>query len=365
MTGGRHSARPLVDLSKFPANHPDAQFLVQFLCQRYASPNGVKRLLEEAGVQHQAVAWERALIQVWPDILREAASEHRLRALVERVASEVHGRERSDFLKWILTQPVWKVHQAGNAYDVRFLLSEFRRPILDRKALREHLNDLASEDGASLLVVTGSRSSGRTFSFHIMKYISARLDLFDANLVDHDMWTDPPKPIELMRAITDVMGLEPPGDHDIEDEITRAKLLANSFVAAVSRGRRTRWLVIDSLDRPTVRADTEAMIQAIVEAVDRGVRKLRLVLLGYQGRLPLGVEPATLREEIPPVDRAMLEEFYVAAGNQNGIEVDPAAIGAALDANLEGFDPSAPYDLAELAPRVTATCRAIFQDVPT
>jgi hypothetical protein len=338
---------------------------MQFLANRYASPNEVKRLLEEAGVQLQAVAWERALVHVWPDILREAAATNRLRALVELVASEVHVREMSELLTWILTQPVSKVHQAGNAYDVRFLLSEFRRPILDRGRLRQHLNDLASEDGASLLVVTGSRSSGRTFSFHIMKYISARLDLFDAHLVDHDMWTEPPKPIELMRAITDVMGLEPPGDHDIEDEITRAKLLANSFVAAVSRGRRTRWLVIDSLDRPTVRADTEAMIQAIVEAVDRGVRNLRLVLLGYQGRLPPGVEPTTLREEIPPVDRAMLEEFYVAAGNESGIDIDHAAIGAALDANLKGFDPSAPYDLAELAPRVTATCRAMFQGVLT
>ena len=231
----------------------------------------------------------------------------------------------------------------SGAAPVEAILLPGGRPFLNRQGLRWALRELLRTDGSRVLVVNGPPGSGKSYSLALVRYLAAVLN-FPVAWVDlqAEVWPGY-TPADLASALGRQMGADPGSMPTVQGSPGRwVHQLGDWLTAEAAREDGRWWFVLDGADQTDLPRETHDLIQYLAHQVAAAAFSLRLVLLGYEEPLPLGIEERVLRDNIGPIGQADLWHFFARLFAQEGLEYAPEAVEAAVDAVLQAVPESHP-----------------------
>jgi hypothetical protein len=208
---------------------------------------------------------------------------------------------------------------------------------IDRSGLRSHLRDLLSDSPSRVLVVTGERPCGKSYTWF---YVRQRELLGDITpvLVDLSDWAEPSGPVEVMSSIGLQLGLPEPTIDEHAQGAAQAQRLRDWLVGMLQpreRDGHRYLLVFDSLDHVAQRDDTLQLIEYIAgAAIRQRLAGLRVILLGYTNRLPIDPLESVLTEEVRDIGAPELREFFGSLAHQANLTITDQAIDVAVNSVL-------------------------------
>ena len=223
-------------------------------------------------------------------------------------------------------------------------------PVLDRVDFQRTLEDMLPPASAQVLLVNGSRYSGRSFSLKIAQQMLGRLGHTVVPLSAMSLNDAPPE--AFVSEIRQLLGLAAAPLPVGADLSTRASLaqrhlltaflgdLRKSFPADPPKSRLV-WIFIDGLDQAVLPKETLELISSLAQRVVE-VPTLRLGLVGYERELPSDVDATLTRETIAPVTTADVET-YIGYACECAARAMPAAQRRAL---AESVVAAAPIEAA-------------------
>ncbi|GJF33299.1 hypothetical protein KNE206_59990 [Kitasatospora sp. NE20-6] len=231
-----------------------------------------------------------------------------------------------------------------------------QRLFLDRTLLRSHLRDLLSDSRSRVLLVTGPRSCGKSYTWYLVSHVAQQLQTFKPLLVDLGEWADQAcTPYDLMSSIASQLKLpEPTVDHYAQGA-AQARRLRDWLVGQLyDQCVGAKYLlVVDSLDHVPLQADTAALIDHLAgAAVRERLPGLRVMLLGY-GHPEIDALDSVLTEPVGTIDRRVLCDFFARLAAGLDVEIDPAVIDTVVDRMLTQL----PADRADAIRRLPGTVR--------
>ena len=184
--------------------------------------------------------------------------------------------------------------------------------LIDREELRAALEELQKNDGPRVLVVTGERMSGKTYSCQLVYYLAN--DFNPRHIVVYvDLDKDVREPDALAETIVSQMGREVGTIPDRErDQKMRYALRLCDWITTQIRNaeRATYWLVFDGFRERTVLTETKELIEDLAVRAQTTLRQCRIVLLNYTDILPPQIKNAAGKEHIKRIERAELVRFF-------------------------------------------------------
>jgi hypothetical protein len=340
-----------LDERPYRFDDPVGQELLSELMSVYFLQPLVQQFAMDAGMPVAGIAWTGRMEDVWPEVLRKAAEQRRLRALIGRVAAHAEGAA-IEVVKRLLAEPL---PVAGNArlavardpYGLNLLGGGMRpRPFIDRIELRRLLRQFTEKDAERVLVVTGERRAGKSYSWHLIYHVGDNVMGVRPCLLDLTKWSGPPLGSQdLMEMVADALALdEKPQRDPLAQEDAQAWKLRVWFLGQIRKQQTPCWLVLDGLDRAPLTESARRLVTEIVEAAKNNeAGELRMVLLA--GPRPDDDDYGVLHDEIGPVPLDELRKFFDQASAMVGR-------GALTDA---AFDRLLTHLFGE-APPPTALC---------
>ncbi|MFI6448606.1 effector-associated domain EAD1-containing protein [Kitasatospora sp. NPDC050543] len=239
-----------------------------------------------------------------------------------------------------------------------------QRLFLDRELLRSHLKDLVSDSRSRVLVVTGPRSCGKSYTWYFVADIAEQLKSFRPVLIDLGEWADQIcTPLDLMGAIAFELKLPEPTVDQHAQGAGQARRLRDWLVGQLydQTTGAEYVLVVDSLDQVPLRQDTAELIEHLAGAAIRHrLPGLRVILIGYQ-RLELHTLDSVLTEPIGEIDRPVLCDFFHRLAEEVGVDLGTYVVGLVVDQLLQELPQEPALALRSLPERVRATANAVFE----
>jgi len=228
---------------------------------------------------------------------------------------------------------------------------------LCRPGLRGNLKRIGQGNETRVLVVTGQRGSGKTYSKDFIGYLLQFDPAYQAQrnqlaYADLDQFVDGLE--TLARRIGTALQLDPatlpPRPKDDKEQDSRwVPDLFNWLVKGVNAGNTdVWWLVLDGFRVQTLPQAGLDLIDQLADYADNVTTRLRLVLLNYPRADALQF---SLREDIPgaTLDRPDIEKFIQTIYDQSGKPADAQRVSQAVDEILVQVgaqvakDPAQPY----------------------
>jgi len=225
-----------------------------------------------------------------------------------------------------------------------------QRPFIDRSVLRTHLKDLLSGSPRRVLMITGQRPCGKSYTWFYARQPEL-LEGMTPVLVDLSEFTDPSLPVDLMSSIAVQLGLPPPTVDKYAQGAAQARYLRDWLVGQLlPRNGDGRWLLVfDSLDHVAQRDETLQLIEYLAGAAIRDrLTGLRVILLGYANRLPIDLLDSVLTEEIKDIGEPELREFFRSLARRVKLAMSDGAIEVAVNDVLRRLPDSREQRLRQL-----------------
>jgi hypothetical protein len=279
------------------------------------------------GMDASTVVWCGTAATVWPALTRDAAQVDRLEKLILEVKQRkpALAAELDAVLAAEIQGLDWYV--APNRFKARLFGPGCRLALLDRHGLRSGLVGLAQQN-FPVLAITGQPGTGKSYSGtvvqHAMPDSVVLLDIADE-------WPDQanPDPVDAKAFIRRLAHrLDMPADFEADEhtEATRkARELASLFVGRFrSLPKRTRWILIDGLDRSHVQRDVHALVGHLAKEVTAGqLGATRLIVTGHPGDFAPSVLDVLITEEIGPITATQLQLFFQDVADHVGRDLPP------------------------------------------
>jgi hypothetical protein len=195
-------------------------------------------------------------------------------------------------------------------YRTMFLVGN--RVFLHRQGLRDQLKNLGVDNYSRVMVITGPRVSGKTYSRDFINYVLDR-DPNQQQLKHQRLYFHlddyPAGPGDLAKRIGLRLGVKPdmPASKGEQDSRWVSELFDWMMAGIAADPADLVWLILDGFRVQKLTPDTHDLIARLVEEADANPGKLRLVLLNYQ--LPELLDPYPLKEQIEPITRDHIEAF--------------------------------------------------------
>jgi Effector-associated domain 1 len=322
----------------------------------------VQQFVDGAGMHRAAIAWTGRMQDVWPEVLRTAAEQRLLRALMRQVAADADGAA-IEVVGDLLAEPVSAGGGPGHPTDpyALNLLSGGRwpRPFIARPGLRELLREFTEED-TRVLIVTGDRRAGKSYSWHLINHVVDTVRGVRPGLLDLTKWSGPPMgPQDVMEMIADALGMDAPPRDPLAQDYAQTMRLAVWFLGQLRRRRELTWLVVDGLDRAAMSDSARRLIAHIVEGVqDNQAGDLRVALL--EGPPPEPDAYGVLHDIIKPAEVGDLRELFdEASAIAGGGKLTDEAFDLMLAELFSGQPPDA-LCLEEVGPRAARLAGDVF-----
>jgi hypothetical protein len=215
------------------------------------------------------------------------------------------------------------------------------RLFLKRKELRERLREIGVNDNSRVLAISGDRDTGKTYSHDFLHFI----------LENYAGWAGTPQrviyvdmdacvfePEDLARVIGKMIGFDNdfnertmPPDKGEQAPRRIPALIEWLGTKMVNPRSPASWIVLDGFRVRIHPSATHDLIRAIIDAVDLGWKNTRLLLLNYEKHLDLDVIPYILMEDIQPIQRADIEEFFKSVYAKSGRVAGPETLKQTVD----------------------------------
>jgi hypothetical protein len=249
---------------------------------------------------------------------------HRLRRMLRRAEQAVQA-ERDRLLA------------AGDPFLINVLAGN--EVFLDRLELREALRTLTEDPVKIVLQVTGAPSTGKSYSYHLISYLSEVQEFTPALVPLDSTFTS----VDVVRWL----GLRVAPDQPIpplEDDRKKWNGYAALWLVtqAAQRGGPW-WFVLDGLNHLPPTSDVHDLVHDLALAILNYKRsQTRLVLLGYDGSLPIDLRKRHVSEEVRLLTEPDVREFFGSYYLQRHIsacgsdhQVDLEQVGAEVDATVD------------------------------
>lgn len=248
----------------------------------------------------------------------------------------------------------------ANPLDATVL--DMGRPFIDRKEFRTFLADLVPESGKRYLVVNGPLGSGKTHSQYLIEEIKRPFDFQSTCIVLEQEFPSTYHPDVFARRIDRDLRLpdtEPmPAQQNVGDRW--AQEICDWLVEKMLAGGERYWIVLDGFGHPALPEETKRLVAALIHAVDRRLRRVRLVLLDYPEALPRHLRPFVPVDIPPRIGKTELEEYFKAAFTQNGIEADEQQVVDLAGQILAGLPAEDEERTFEIMLRVTESLQQVL-----
>lgn len=233
---------------------------------------------------------------------------------------------------------------------------------IDRTMLRAHLKDLLSASPSRVLVVTGARPCGKSYTWFYVRQPELLGEAVPV-LIDLSEWTEPVPPLDVMSSIALQLGLSEPAIDQHAQGAAQARRLRDWLVGQLRPQEDSgRWLLVfDSLDHAAQRDETLQLIEFLARAaITQRPPGLRMILLGYVNRLPVDPLDTVLTETIEDIGEPELRGFYQALARQAGVTIAEDGIELAARDVLDRLPTDRGRKLSELAKTVREVGNAAF-----
>ena len=250
---------------------------------------------------------------------------------------------------------------AGADPYLRFLIGQ-QQPFIDRSVLRVHLKDLLSDSPSRVLVITGDRPCGKSYTWFFIRQPELLAGMTPV-LVDLSEWANPSRPIEVMSSVALQLGLREPNVDGHAQGAAKARLLRDWLVGQLQQHDRDgRWLLVfDSLDHAGQRDETLQLIEFLAgAAIRQRLTGLRVILLGYANRLPVDPLESVLTERIRDIGEPELRDFFRLLAQHAELTISDDAIAVAANGVLSLLPLERERKLCQLAKTVRVVGNAAF-----
>jgi hypothetical protein len=233
---------------------------------------------------------------------------------------------------------------------------------IDRTALRAHLPELLSASPSRVLVITGDRPCGKSYTWYYVRQPELLGDITPV-LIDLSERADPSLPVEVMTSIALQLRLPVPTIDEHAQGAAQAQRLRDWLVGQLQpRDRDGRWLLVfDSLDHVGQRDDTLQLIEFIAgAAIRQRLAGLRVILLGYVNRLPIDPLESVLTEKIQDIGEPELRDFFRSLAEQAKVTISDQAVDFAVRGVLNLLPGEREQKLRQLPKTVREVGNAAF-----
>lgn len=217
----------------------------------------------------------------------------------------------------------------------------WRRPFLDRAPLREHMRDLLSESATRVLVVTGERQSGRSYTWLYITHLRDHLRTFTPVLVDFSEWVGRIcTPLDVMTEIAAQLRLRQPTVDRDAPGAAQAQQLRTWLVGELPADPGAQWVIVfDSIDHARLSQDTVQLMEYIAgAALLQRHPGLRVVLLGYANRFPLNLGNLVLTERLGAIGKPAVSDFLRTLAEDCGTPITDDAIEVTAEHVLQQLE---------------------------
>ena len=233
--------------------------------------------------------------------------------------------------------------------------------LIDRAVLRESVEILSQPLGKRILVVTGGDRTGKSHSMQLISYLYLRRSQFKLVPIDLEAYQRLLGPDQLIEPIHIARGLvgklpykvEIPAAPDDAQWPSWVLEFCEAFEGGALDDPEWRWIVIDAFNKVPVKQQTFDLIKELARRISTNLPRYRLVLLGYRESLDRAVHPTLAIEDIGPIGKRQLAEFFAVAFDQYGIPTEPRRLAAAVRRVLKGLDPQDADYLATVGQRAS------------
>jgi len=237
------------------------------------------------------------------------------------------------------------------------------RPFIDRSGIRDHLRaSLRGPTGPRVVVISGTRPCGKTWSWHFLTFLEGKLDGLRTAKIDLAELPPPPTPFAVMQTVALRLGLEEPRVDRTAKGSTQAKHLVDWFAGRLQEGKARYILTLDSLDHSRLPDETEDLIDGLArEAADQGdPLRFALVLLGPCFDLS-HVDTFVLGEEqIHPLAEEDVRTFLRRLGEHRGKPLPPQAIDRVVASAFANPPPDPIEAMSQVSRQVARFARDYF-----
>jgi hypothetical protein len=277
------------------------------------TPDSLKRMLLEHANRRldDIVSSASPYPEIVEEVLKRAELDRWTWDLIRAAIAANPGSQKLD--EFIRKYPFYspaKPPPAIDPYRTPFVLA--KQVLIDREELRAALEELQKSDGPRVLVVTGERASGKTYSCELVYYLAN--DFNPAHVAVYvDLDKDVREPDALAETIVRQMGREVGKipDRERDQKMRYALRLCDWITTHVrSAGPATYWLVFDGFRERIVLTETKELIEDLAVRAQTTLRQCRIVLLNYTDILPPQIKNAAGKEHIKRIERTELVQFF-------------------------------------------------------
>lgn len=243
-----------------------------------------------------------------------------------------------------------------------------QRYFIGRKELRLALKEMRSKDPRRVLIVNGDRISGKTYTRELISFLSENTPHHRTVYIDLDKYVyEAPN---LTETIGQQMGMDAnimPKQEDEQKARWVQRLVGWIIARVVNPGDTTYWFVFDGFREQTLLPETKDWIDELAVQAETNVPQCRVVLLNYKESLPLQISDYVNREQIKPIGRVELLDFFEQLNSDHQkkyasehLSGNVETILSQVDAAVAGKPGSEVERLRLLSKAVNETARLLF-----
>jgi AAA ATPase-like protein/effector-associated domain 1 (EAD1)-containing protein len=236
---------------------------------------------------------------------------------------------------------------------------------LDRKELRKALRAIESGSGRNVLVITGTRGSGKTFTCRLLQHgaVQHGYQIVVVNLREELLPGDGPD--VLARSLLRQMGLSV-NDLPAQGQASAARWtldIVNWMVGLIRSAQLNKkwWLVIDGFERDVTPAEVRLLVTHLAAKIEPSLPNVRLGLLGYDEPPAPPLTPAKARfESLGRISQPDIEEFFAHAFQERGQPVDSGILKQVSSRVLQELPQGDPDEMRILHDLVQEALQLLF-----
>jgi hypothetical protein len=225
--------------------------------------------------------------------------------------------------------------QPADPYDAWLLRRG--QPFVNRKVLRDHVKELAT-DGSRILVVDGPPSSGKTYSLNFISHISDTLQNCRIAWIDVEQGIRANFSAEQIAvSIVSQMGRRASLDYiPKQNELQEARWLLDLrdwLIGEINQTNITWWIVCDGLCHVDVPPSSRDFLRLLMRSAHFNVPQLRVVILAYKDDiLPPDIASFIRKEKISDIGPPEISEYFKRLVARSNVATDAVALEAIISA---------------------------------
>lgn len=292
-------------------------------------------------------------------LIQDIENQDNVEALFD-TPSTVRGWESSLGLKAAIdsVRKSYMERKVSNCFDIadpfEVCFLEQGRPFINRDDFRTFMHELNKEQGKRFLVVNGPRGSGRTHSHYLIEALAPHCNYKFCFIELENEISTKYYPDIMARRIDRDLTLQKTDQMPEQENVGErwAQELCDWLVEKMLLENSRSWIVLDGFGDLDLPDETKRLVSCLIDAVDKRLPQVRLVLLDYSVPLPVKLRPFVNVEDLQEIGQTELKAFFETVFKQARVDHDDQQMQDITTKILEGLPGNLEDRMLEIMMRV-------------